>query len=210
MDEFVVDENFSYEGYQIAREEFFAHAREPSLTINRNHLYANKVCFRKAPDALRILVLVNATRKKIILKPCPEEKKDSIPWITPKGNMRHISCKPAFCAMLSELTGWDLNNRYKMIGKLVRNQDDRLFIFDLNSALIFPRKTDFDGNGHMIRNRIVREPVYLESWRHQFGLPVEEHERSYAINRFEDYVIVNVQETHKKPEIRPELNREEN
>jgi hypothetical protein len=31
QDEFVKDDNFSYSGYQITREEFFAHAREPSL-----------------------------------------------------------------------------------------------------------------------------------------------------------------------------------
>ena len=132
-DEFVQDEAFSYAGYQITREEFFAHAREPALSICGNKLYVNKVCLKKAPDTARVLVMVSPQQKKIILKPCSEETKDSVPWMTTKGNIRQITCKPAFCALIAELTGWNLNNRYKMIGKMVRNRGERLFIFDLNA-----------------------------------------------------------------------------
>lgn len=203
-DEFILDENFSYAGYQITREEFFAHAKEPSLSISGNKMYVNKVCLRKAPDATRVLVMVSPEQKKIVLKPCTEETKDSVPWTTTKGSVRQIVCKPAFCALITELTGWNLNNRYKMIGKMVRNRGDRLFIFDLNAALIYPRKPVTDAQGNIIKTKIIREPVYMESWRHQFGLPVEEHERTYAINRFDDYVVISVQEKNsslKKPQL---------
>ena len=37
-DEFVTDDAFSYAGYQITREEFFAHSREPALSICGNKL----------------------------------------------------------------------------------------------------------------------------------------------------------------------------
>jgi hypothetical protein len=209
-DEFLEDENFSYSGYQITREEFFAHAREPALCICGNRLYVNKVCQHKAPDTSRVLVMVNSEQKKIILKPCSEELKDSVPWTTAKGNTRHILCKPAFCALISALTGWDLNNRYKMIGKLVRNKGDRLFLFDLNAALIYPRKATLDESGNVIHSSITREPVYMESWRHQFGLPVEEHERTYAINRFDEYVVISVQTKPPQTQSHPQLDREEN
>jgi hypothetical protein len=209
-DEFVSDDNFSYEGYQITREEFFAHAREPALCICGNKLYANKVCIRKAPDTSRVLIMVNSELKKIVLKPCSEEIKDSVPWTTAKGNMRHILCKPAFCALISSLTGWDLSNRYKMIGKLVRSNGERLFIFDLNAALIYPRKSTLDESGNVIKSSINREPVYMESWRHQFGLPVEEHERTYAINRFDDYVVISVQSQTPQAKPKPQLDRKIN
>ena len=210
MDEFVQDEAFSYAGYQITREEFFAHAREPALSICGNKLYVNKVCLKKAPDTARVLVMVSPQQKKIILKPCSEETKDSVPWMTTKGNIRQITCKPAFCALIAELTGWNLNNRYKMIGKMVRNRGARLFIFDLNAALIYPRKAVLDGDGNVIQSKLTREPVYMESWRHQFGLPVEEHERTYAINRFDDYVVISVQGKAATPTMKPQLDRKEN
>ena len=209
-DEFLADDTFSYAGYQITREEFFAHAKEPSLSICGNKLYVNKVCLKKAPDTQRVLVLVSPEQKKIILKPCSEETKDSVPWMTAKGNIRQIICKPAFCALITELTGWNLNYRYKMIGKMVRNNGERLFIFDLNAALIYPRKSTLDEDGQVILGKTSREPVYMESWRHQFGLPVEEHERTYAINRFDDYVVISVQNKSSAPTMKPQLDRKEN
>lgn len=208
-DEFLPDENFSYTGYQITREEFFAHAKEPALIICGNKIYVNRVCHKKAPDASRALIMISPQQKKIVLKPCSEESKDSIPWMTTNGNIRKITCKPAFCALIADLTGWNLNNRYKMIGKMVRNHGDRLFIFDLNSALIYPRKPIMDDDGNLVRNTLAREPVYMESWRHQFGLPVEEHERSYAINRFDDYVVISVQDKTPATPMKPQLDRKE-
>lgn len=210
VDEFLPDEKFSYAGYQITREEFFAHAKEPALSICGNKLYVNKVCLKKAPDTARVLIMVSPQQKKIILKPCSEETKDSVPWMTLKGNIRQITCKPAFCALITDLTGWNLNNRYKMIGKMVRNRGERLFIFDLNAALIYPRKAVLDDDGNIVRNALTREPVYMESWRHQFGLPVEEHERTYAINRFDDYVVISVQGKASTPLMKPQLDRREN
>lgn len=209
-DEFVQDEAFSYAGYQITREEFFAHASEPALSICGNKLYVNKVCLRKAPDATRVLFMISPRQKRIILKPCSEETKDSITWMTARGNVRQITCKTAFCALITDLTGWNLNNRYKMIGKMVRNRGERLFIFDLNAALVYPRKAVLDDDGNVIQSKLTREPVYMESWRHQFGLPVEEHERTYAINRFDDYVVISVQGKAATPTMKPQLDRKEN
>ena len=208
-DEFIEDDSFSYSGYQITREEFFAHSREPALTISGNRLYLNKVCFRKAPDTSRIQVLINETEKKIVIKPCTEEKKDSIQWTTPKGAMRKILCKPAFCIQLAEVTGWDINNRHKMIGKLIRTNGERLFMFDMTSALIFPGKEELDEEGNVIRSSYSKDPVYLDSWAHQFGLPVEEHEARYSINRFDGFVTISVQDRNPKRKQKPMLDREE-
>ena len=208
-DEFVIDDDFSYSGYQITREEYFAHAREPSLTICRNKLYLNKVCYRKAPDVIRIQILINEEEKKIGIKPCSEEKKDSIQWITDKGNVRQLLCKPALCLQIVEVTGWDLSNRHKMIGKLIRTNGERLFLFDMKSALIYPGKKQFDADGNLIKTSFSKDPVYDESWQHQFGLPVEEHERRYAINRFDGFVTISIQDRKPKTKPRPSLDREE-
>ena len=97
-----------------------------------------------------------------------------------------------------------------MIGKMVRNRGERLFIFDLNAALVYPRKAVLDDDGNVIQSKLTREPVYMESWRHQFGLPVEEHERTYAINRFDDYVVISVQGKAATPTMKPQLDRKEN
>ena len=209
QDEFVLDEDFSYAGYQITREEFFAHSREPQLTICGNKLYLNKVCLRKAPDVSRIQILVNEKVKKIVIKPCTEELKDSIIWSTPKGHMRRIVCKDIFCSLLTDVMGWNLNNRHRMIGKMIRNKGDRLFQFDMAAALIFPGKAVLDDEGNVVKSIYTKSPIYAESWEHQFGLPVEEHERRYTINRFDEFVTISVQDRGPGSTPRPILNREE-
>ena len=208
-DEFIIDEDFSYSGYQITREEYFAHSREPSLTICGNKLYLNKVCHRKAPDTERIQVLINEEQKKIVIKPCSEEKKDSVQWVTAKGSMRKILCKPPLIIQIIEVTGWDMNNRHKMIGKLIRYNGERIFQFDLAAALIYPGKQVQDENGNVVKTSFSKDPVYNESWEHTFGLPVEEHERRYSIDRFDGYVTINLQDRTPKAKPRPSLDREE-
>lgn len=78
-DEFLLDDDFSYAGYQITREEFFAHSREPQLTICGNKLYLNKVCLRKAPDVSRIQVLINEEEKKLVIFHPPQSANLEIP-----------------------------------------------------------------------------------------------------------------------------------
>ena len=44
--EIVNMKDFSYEGYQVVRGEFFAHVYEPSITFNRNKITFNTSCLR--------------------------------------------------------------------------------------------------------------------------------------------------------------------
>ncbi len=106
-------------------------------------------------------------------------------------------------------TGWNLNNRHKMIGKLIRNNGERLFMFDMTSALIYPGKQELDEEGNVVKSSFSKNPVYMESWQHQFGLPVEEHERKYSINRFDGFVTISVQDRAPHPKPHPALDREE-
>lgn len=123
--------------------------------------------------------------------------------------MRRILCKDAFCSLLTELMGWNLNNRHRMIGKMIRADGERLFLFDLSAALIYPGKAVLDEEGNVVKSIYTKSPVYKESWEHQFGLPVEEHERRYTINRFDDFVTISVQDRGPGSTPRPILKREE-
>ena len=96
-----------------------------------------------------------------------------------------------------------------MIGKMIRADGERLFLFDLYAALIYPGKAVLDEEGNVVKSIYTKSPVYKESWEHQFGLPVEEHERRYTINRFDDFVTISVQDRGPGSTPRPILKREE-
>ena len=53
------EEEFSYEGYQVVRGEFFAHLFEPSVTIANEKVSVNSACIRKLPNTEYVQFLVN-------------------------------------------------------------------------------------------------------------------------------------------------------
>ena len=78
------DSSFSYDGYQVVRGEFFAHLFEPSVTLNNEKVSVNAACIRRLPQTDYVQFLVNPTEKKLAVKPCSEDTKDSFAEPTEK------------------------------------------------------------------------------------------------------------------------------
>ena len=76
----IEDDAFSYEGYQVVRGEFFAHTYEPSFTFNANKVSVNTACIKKLPKTDFVQILVNPDEKKLAVRPCQEDEKDSFRW----------------------------------------------------------------------------------------------------------------------------------
>ena len=73
-----IDVNFSYDGFQVVRGEFFAHIYEPSITFNKRKVYLNTACIKKFPEIDYVQILVNSEEKKLAVRPCSGEEKDSL------------------------------------------------------------------------------------------------------------------------------------
>ena len=67
------------------------------------------------------------------------------------------------------------------------------FIFDLTSPEIFPRTLKDNGTV-----TTARTPSYPEEWKNQFGIPVEEHQKSMQVNIFEGYAVFDLQKKRGK------------
>lgn len=192
--EILEDDSFSYEGFQVVRGEFFSHIYEPSFTLNQNKISVNMACIRKLPNVEYVQVLVHPEEKMLIIRPCNEEEKDSFRWRSAgkKLSPKQVTCK-IFFAKIFTLMGWNLDYRYKLLGKLVRSNGELLFVFNLNNPEIYER---FYREGE--KPRVSRTPVYPDEWKNQFGVSVEEHKRSLSINTFSDYTIFGVRDTAPK------------
>ena len=46
----IEDTDFSFDGYQVVRGEFFAHTFEPSFTFNNYKVSVNMACIKKLPS----------------------------------------------------------------------------------------------------------------------------------------------------------------
>ena len=184
------DDAFSYDGYQVVRGEFFAHTYEPSFTFNSNKVSVNTACIKKLPDTDFVQILVNPDEKKLAVRPCMEDEKDSFRWCSAssKRSPRQLTCRIFFAKVIS-LMGWNPSYRYKLLGKLIRSDNELLFVFDLTTPEIFVRSENDAGN-----IKSSRTPSYPEEWQNQFGVPVEEHQSNLQINMFDGYAVFGISE----------------
>ena len=88
-----------------------------------------------------------------------------------------------------DLMDWNSDNRYKLLGKLIRSGDEYLFTFDLTTPEIFQRIQPDGG-----KPVSVRTPVFPAEWKNQFGLPVDEHKKRLQVNIFNGYTVFSLKD----------------
>ena len=185
------DDNFSYDGYQVVRREFFAHVYEPSITFSNCKVWLNAACLKQMPSVDYVQILVNPQDKKLAVRPSSEDKKDSFLWCTSKGKKRkpkQITCRLFFSKVI-QLMDWNPDYRYKLLGKPVQNKNEHLLIFDLTATEIYQRFLNDGG-----KPKPLRTPVFPLEWQNQFGLPVEEHRQLLQVNIFDGYTVFGIKE----------------
>lgn len=193
----VIESNeFNYDGYQVVRGEYFAHLFEPSVTFNKSKVYLNTACIKKFPDIEYVQILVNSEEKKLAVRPCSGEEKDSFPWCTAKRKPKQISCK-IFSGMIANLMNWNPEYRYKLLGKLIKSNEEYLFIFNLKASEMYERKIEEESG----KTKTSRTPIFPEEWRNQFGLPVEEHRKQLQVNLFDGYTIFGLNKTTENNDV---------
>jgi len=184
----IEDSNFNYDGYQVVRGEYFAHLHEPSITFNRSKVSLNTACLKRLPHVDYVQILVNSEERKLAVRPCREDEKDSFPWSTIKRKPKQISCR-VFFAKIVDLMDWNPEFRYKLLGKLIKSGNEYLFIFDLTATEIYQR-TIQEGE----KPKTSRTPVFPAQWQNQFGLPVEEHGKQLQVNIFNGYTVFGIKD----------------
>ncbi len=190
--QFEIDKNFAYKGYEVVHSEYFANINEPCITFNNMKFYANSVCVNKLSGVNYVQILVNPETHKLVIRPSKEDEKDSFLWCNinnknGKNKPRKITCR-IFFAKLMELMQWNSEHRYRILGKLIKSEDEYLFVFDLDCAEIYRRIYAEDR-----KPKSSRQPTFPLEWRNQFGLPVEEHrQKSLAVNIFEGYSVFSI------------------
>ena len=182
--------------YEIVRPEFFAHVKEPALTVNVDKIGVNAACVRLMPDVEYVQILVNRKEKKLLLKPCDEVEITGYRWGRTKDGKRYPSQRTGepFVLTLCKIMDWNPDYRYKVLGKMVRANGQALIAFDLTSSECFPKVVNRDG-----KRVSSRQSIFAERWNGRFGPTYSESRRSLEVKTFEDYTVITV--NGKKAEV---------
>ena len=84
-------------------------------------------------------------------------------------------------------TVWDPESRYRFLGKLLQIQGELFFAFDLSEPEVFQREASSGG-----KSKRSRVPQYIDDWKNQFGVPVNEHKDTMQISIFDDYAVFRI------------------
>ena len=193
MDTFIDDEKaaeiqktFSYNGYQTVRRELFAHLREPQMTIRKDSITFNTACIEGLEDTVYIQILVNQDQKRLVIKKCEKDDRDSLRW----------------CIMIYKMMSWDNLCRYKILGHRIDYQGETLYVFELDDAEIFrerPKRT----KAELEKLREEMTPEELEAMKQReakasrtpfypgdldtYGVPVEKHEDRVSLQSLDGF-----------------------
>ena len=177
--------------YEVTRPEFLAQTREPSFIFNDGKISVNTACVRRLPDVEYVQLLINRKKQKLAVRVSREEDIFSIPWAKTKDGKRfprQITGR-MFFMKVCDMMEWNPEYRYKIVGKLVKANDELLFLFDLKSRQIFDRTVGEDG-----KRKASRKPVFPEEWKNQFGIPFSEHKKALQISLFDGYTVFSVKD----------------
>ena len=84
---------------------------------------------------------------------------------------------------------WNIDYRYRLLGKIIHANGEYLIAFDLNASEIYQRIAKDGG-----KPKTARTPVFPAGWKDQFGLPYHEHQKSLQVNIFDGYAIYGIKD----------------
>ena len=97
-------------GYQVTKAEFFAHTKDPAITVWDDRIKFNMACLRRFPGITHIQLLIHPEQRRMIIRPCDRDAPDSLRWANGGGEKelknRDMTCR-IFAAKLFDLMQWD-------------------------------------------------------------------------------------------------------
>ena len=187
--------------YQVVRREFFAHMYEAAVTFRYDSLSFNSAAINKIDDAMYVQILINPSKKRMVVKMCDMDEKNATKWCkidkkTGKRASRRMTAR-MFCAKLYDLLGWAPDNRYKIQGTVMRCEDETILVFNLEETEIFiPRQVGDDALSKS------KKSYFPEDWRESFGVTYGELKRSIGVDILEGFALMEVvKPKDRKPKV---------
>jgi len=181
-----LEEEFSYEGYQVVRRELFSHLRAPAVTIRYDSVSFNAACIRGLEDVVYIHILINPDTRRMVVKRCDEDDKNALRWClvhSDKRDSRYVTSR-RFSAMLYDLLKWDMNYRYRILGYRIKAEGEQIYIFDLLEPEYVPDGRKKKSTTLTIATEDSSEPKRAGNPRKDknFGVSLEENQAALQLD----------------------------
>ena len=123
--------DFDLRGFEIARMDFFDDRRIPSLSIDNTSIKFSTECIRKMQSDLYVEMLIHPTERKIAIRPSNKENRNAVMWAKMEAGQKvpRVIAGTAYIGTIFSLFRWNPEYRYRMNGKLYRNDSGDALVF---------------------------------------------------------------------------------
>lgn len=174
---------------EVLRTEFASSAYKPKVILGYETISFNKACVNLLPDTRFVNVLIDRSKKRIIILPVSKHAKDALQWcgVSAKGEVRKRVCTARkFGEKLYEMMQWVKENKYRVLAYYQEIEGVQLLVFNLcECEMVVP---DFvtTGTGKVVK----RGRVYLPGeWENGFGMPLIQHSEANAVELNAHYTL---------------------
>ena len=183
-----LQKEFSYEGYLVIRKELYANLRDPAITVRNGNITFNTACIEELRDTVYVRPYFNEELGRFAIRRTTENDKSSLRWCISKGNKRKrrkINCKALTDVFYSTMK-WDKLCRYKILGYLIKVDNEEIFVFDFTVKKVFHERPPKGEPGY--NEPIDRKGFYPDDVLNTYGIPAEEYARQTEVFEEDGYI----------------------
>lgn len=176
---------FDMSGFQVTRGEFLNAHNSPTILISYNKIKFSMECLRKFSKIQYIELLIHPKEKKLAIRPTTKVNRNSIKWASVLDNVftpREIASK-AFYSTLVSLMGWSQSLKYKIMGNLFKNGEEKAYIFSALETEAYVKSylvESGEGTVTPLFSTGKHVKAVPEQWANGFGFQYYERQHVYC------------------------------
>lgn len=130
--------DFDLRGFEVTNASLFDANKRPYVLFQSKQIKFSTDCVRQFGKDNKVELLIHPGLRKLAVRRASKDSRQCVQWSRPddgKYYAKEIPCT-AFGGTLFELLDWETDFKFRAYGRLLQNEGDSVFLFDLSEPEI--------------------------------------------------------------------------
>ena len=136
------DGAFDLRGYEVADYQLFSDIQTPWVSLQQSEVRFGLQCIKDVSSENFVELLVHPQKRMLAVRPTTKDNRYAVQWATGVNDQREarpISCR-AFIDTVFAIFGWKTGYRYKLYGRIYRDENNAACIFHEEDVSVYIQK----------------------------------------------------------------------
>lgn len=133
---------FDLRGYEVADYQLFSDLQTPWVSLQQSEVRFGLQCIKDVTSENFVELLVHPQKRMLAVRPATKDNRYAVQWATGVNDQREarsIACR-AFIDTLYAIFGWKTGYRYKLYGRIYRDENNAACIFHEEDVSVYIQK----------------------------------------------------------------------